>query len=163
MTQDAHEAQSHANRLIDGLARTTGLDNLVFDEIGCCNLMIDEQEMTIGFDDAALDMFLMAPVMTVPVSPSQDFYVSVLEDNFTAYFNSAGCIALDGDENHIVWLDRRTLGKLDQRSFEAWLLEGVGCAEFWARELQQRVNSAELASAAPALAEASNDEKVFRV
>lgn len=172
MIKDTHEAQNHAKQLeaqnhaiqlIEGLATTTGLGDVALDEIGCCSLMIDDQEITIGFDDMNLALFLEAPVMMVPASPSQDFYAWVLEDNFTSYSNGVGCLALDRDENRIVWLDRRTLRELDQKSFEEWLLRGVECAEFWVRQLHQRVNSAELAPAEPPLEDASGDEKVFRV
>ena len=69
-----------------------------------------------------LALFLEAPIMIVPASPSQDFYTSVLESNFTSYSSGVGCLALDRDENRIVWLDRRTLQELDQKSFEEWLL-----------------------------------------
>lgn len=142
MNENHDDARRQANRLIEALGKTVGLEQMAFDENGRCDLSFDTQNLTIGYDEMAGQIYLEAPVMDMPTSPAKDFYSWVLADNFTSFTNGIGCLALDSEEEEIVWLDRRPAKDMDQKHFEDWLSASVERAEYWVRQLNERVNAA---------------------
>lgn len=139
-------ARRQAETLISGLSKTVGIEEICFDDDWECYLAFDDHPVIIGFDEEAGYMTLQSPVMDVPLSPSSEFYSWVLEDNYISFANGIGCLALDRNAEKIVWLDRRPAKDLDQIAFEEWLSKSVDRAEYWVRQLYERVNSAELAT-----------------
>lgn len=161
MNEEIQEAARAASTLIEDFGKSIGIEDVAFDEENRCDFIFDEMPLSIFFDTYSGQMSLETPVLEIPSSPHKDFYAGVLEDNFDSFANGLGCLALFRKTGQVVWMDRRTITDMDQAAFQSWLNRSLDRAEYWAKELAVRANSAG-PSSEPAEPAAANDEMVFR-
>lgn len=161
MSEDNSDAQRNADELVIGLGKLVGIEGMALSAQGRCDLVFDDQPLSICYYAETGFLSLEAPVMEIPSSPSDRFYSWVLEANLASFVYGHGCLALAPQGGHIMWLDRMSAKGLEQSEFQDWLHRSIERAEFWARELPERSNSAELAK--PATEESwTGDEFVLR-
>lgn len=161
--QDEMEMRRLADELISGFGRVVGIEEIAFGAAGRCDLAFDEQLMAICVDASMGHLHLESPVLELPVSPSQDFYLRVLSDNLVSFSNGVGCLAVSREERQVLWLDRTPIKGLSQSAFEDWLAKGIERAEFWANEMKGWVNSvSNSGTVEPRFMPMESSEVVFR-